>query len=754
MKIYLSYAEHFLQKFEFNLTTLQVFPPIIDGKTIWPKHAGEYLCTGEKGSTALTYSGKLKDQEFLSDLLLLQKQRLGIYFMVNEGDGELHGHKIVRNSQAVTHLKALFVDTDEGNPRKLRKFCKLHKIKPHSIVESSPGKFHYYFLLEDTENNKENLFNWASCQHRLANIDKNYDDSMADVGRVLRIPGFYHTKKDLFLIKEIYESDHPPYRLDEMFDRIGAKSHPPRKGKTFVRPIQKIRVGNRHETLSSYLGSVSNTTRDSDVLLDSAIGFAQRNFQSGNEWLPDGDRFEELQNQVSYVLEERRKTDVKNSLAYLDTVTTKENFTKLPDEFYLKAPGIVGKMVRELCHYSAQPYPSFAFAASCALIGTLKAPFLRGSYRQTPPSTYFMCLAKPGRGKDFPREALTQVFIRLGFGALLSQNFRSWQGYLNKISRNNGISLVLHDETHHLFSHINRTDAEYIIGLKPHLLRLFSSANLPIYDPGDVVTDKSKIGLIPYPVLNYCGFGVPGGFEESFQAKELMEGLIPRFLILRDHQPVKAMSKDTADIPKKFKFEIELAEIGRKLRLMLETTFLDKTDNETPKYLNRKFVKIGWDDDAFQLVQNYSEKVAGFRNNGASEGQDTLQSRMVEHVNRLSMILCDSDEGVTKEIVSFCIKFVDHCYDNISAHIEGFGKGQGNKDLDKLIDFIAKRQKINKGPMQSQDLSGLYIANRHSLNDTIQLGIDLGKIEKIEGKRLPGITRGRLPILYQIIGKI
>ena len=738
----------FLKAFNYELTTIQVFPDTkIEGKAVWNKKKGKILSNGAEGSTAISFDGAITSN-ILADLKILQPQRMGVFFMVNEGDGELHGHTLPRNQQAVRILKALFVDTDEGDRKTLDKFLKRINIKPHFVVESSPTKYHYYFLIEDTEATKQNRFKWLSCQTKFASLDSGFDSSMADVSRVLRIPGFYHTKNKPFKVRIKYASTHQRYDLNDLYDKMDAKTSPPRKGQSFDRPTGKLDAGRRHESLSAYLGSLSNTTNDPEVLRDAAIGYAQRHFKDSHGWLPGGDRAEELEDQINYVLKEREKEEVNETLEILDQVET-ENFAKLPDQFYFDAPGIVGKMVREICKHSVQPYPSFAFAAAASLVGTLKAPFIRSAYRNNPPSLYFLCLADSGRGKDFPRAALARVFIRLGFKSLFTQAFRSGPGWLRKLEKSQGIQLVLHDEAHHMFGQIRRSENDYITTLKPHLLRLFSSANEPVYEVGSVVTDNLKIGDIAYPTVNYCGFGVPTGFEDTFQQGELSEGLLTRFLVLRDHQPVMPMSEKDAVIPKRFEFEEDLRTLAQKLRLMLETAII--ADDNPQEIKPRKFVTVPFEPQALQELIRYSKFVAKSRNKTKNKGIDILQSRLVEQVNRLAVML--SSEIITLKTVKWCIKFVDHCYKNMAVHVEGFNKGQANKDVDDLVKFVAQRIKKTNKPMVHGDFRFFRIRRSNELQQTIDLAINLNLLHKKDHYRDEKAKHGRKGTAY-ILGTI
>ena len=62
-----------------------------------------------------------------------------VFFMVNETDGN------GQTKQNVTSVRALFADLD-GTP--LRNIKRI-PIEPHLVVETSPGKFHVYWLIQN-----------------------------------------------------------------------------------------------------------------------------------------------------------------------------------------------------------------------------------------------------------------------------------------------------------------------------------------------------------------------------------------------------------------------------------------------------------------------------------------------------------------------------------------------------------------------------------------------------------------------------
>ena len=137
--------------------TFQTFDDNVDRK-------GKHLARILNGSLEL----------HLKTLISLNQQGAGIFVTINPTDG--HG----RRQQNITGVTAVWIEDDD---RQLQL-----PLGPHITVESSPGKHHHYFLLEDATPEDFRTFqdelvaNWGS------------DPNAKDIGRVLRLPGFYHQK--------------------------------------------------------------------------------------------------------------------------------------------------------------------------------------------------------------------------------------------------------------------------------------------------------------------------------------------------------------------------------------------------------------------------------------------------------------------------------------------------------------------------------------------------------------------------------
>ena len=121
--------------------------------------------------------------EHLDELVKLNERGAGIYFTVNETDGN------GRKKTNITRIRASFVDLD-GSPIEPVNNA---EVKPHIVLESSPGRFHAYWCFTG----RMSLKVFESLQKGLA-ARFNGDPAIHDLSRVMRLPGFIHRKGEPF----------------------------------------------------------------------------------------------------------------------------------------------------------------------------------------------------------------------------------------------------------------------------------------------------------------------------------------------------------------------------------------------------------------------------------------------------------------------------------------------------------------------------------------------------------------------------
>ncbi|MBF0448987.1 MAG: PriCT-2 domain-containing protein [Magnetococcales bacterium] len=175
----------------------------------------------QDGSLARIFHGSLDKHK--NRLIRLNDERAGIFFMVNEGD--LQG----RSTQNVTRVRCLFVDLD-GTPVDP---VINGPLAPHIVVRSSPGRYHAYWLTDDIE-----LEEFKPMQKALA-LKFDADNSVNDLPRVMRLPGFLHRKGEPYRTRVIKSSSRPAYGRDEFLRAFNIDPTQPPK------PTRKSRSNQR-----------------------------------------------------------------------------------------------------------------------------------------------------------------------------------------------------------------------------------------------------------------------------------------------------------------------------------------------------------------------------------------------------------------------------------------------------------------------------------------------------------------------------
>ncbi len=135
---------------------------------------------------------RLGDRKAREWLIPRIKRGAGVFVTVNETDG------LGRRSTNITAVRASFVDFD-GTP-----LPAIWALEPHIIVESSPDRYHAYWLLTPCAD----LEQWRQVQARLA-AAYGGDRKVIDLPRVMRLPGFDHQKTEPFRSR-IIKLENPP----------------------------------------------------------------------------------------------------------------------------------------------------------------------------------------------------------------------------------------------------------------------------------------------------------------------------------------------------------------------------------------------------------------------------------------------------------------------------------------------------------------------------------------------------------------
>lgn len=158
-----------------------------------PEQAAVFLAQFSGRHTFQTFDDRPAKEKQLSRILhsparldALNKQGAGVFLMVNEGDG------LGRLKSDVIRIRAYFADFDgQALPDHWA-------LEPSMLIESSPHKFHAYWILEEDERPPLDNAAFNAQQEALAVAVGSCPDDGKGLNRVMRLAGYLHQKAEPF----------------------------------------------------------------------------------------------------------------------------------------------------------------------------------------------------------------------------------------------------------------------------------------------------------------------------------------------------------------------------------------------------------------------------------------------------------------------------------------------------------------------------------------------------------------------------
>lgn len=153
-------------------------------------------------------------------LLSLNTAGAGAFICINRTDDTGK-----RKAENITAVRALFIDCDTVDHDRLKRLP-VFKLEPSTVIESSPGKHHFYWFVDDMVGAFP-LDRFTAAQKALAAAFDS-DPSVNDLSRVMRLPGFIHQKDEPFQtrILRLSEISYLPHELLEWIETLQAEQAP------------------------------------------------------------------------------------------------------------------------------------------------------------------------------------------------------------------------------------------------------------------------------------------------------------------------------------------------------------------------------------------------------------------------------------------------------------------------------------------------------------------------------------------------
>jgi hypothetical protein len=461
----------------------------------------------------------------------------GIYYMLNKGDGN------GRSNSNVTHLRALVADLD-GAPLSPVMSC---PVEPTFIIESSKGRYQCHWLInpisiEDFGSFEEAKNKFAAYQVSIARKFAG-DESVKDLSRVFRIPGFYHQKESPFMSKIIEHNHGAIYKLSDLVEKLQLSeilSKVESEAKESLSDVdtllqRKIKLGSRHSTLLAYASKYAHQMR---------LGYNERKWileglnNAACEKPIDARDLERINVQAGrYAAEERNKNETVDISALIEkhkVMVAESSQDPIPD-YLLQPKGLVGEMFNYILRSSIKPQPELALAAAFTACGAVMGRKVR---TETNIRTNIFCLSliETGGGKDWPRQAIKRLFHAAGKPQRASIEDAASDAAVSESLRITPSQVFLLDEFGRFMkSVVNKNAGIHLSNIPTLLMKLYSSAGSSFFTKAYADTKQNHV--IHQPHVCLLATSVERNFYSAITKEYVDDGLLNRILFFQSTDP-------------------------------------------------------------------------------------------------------------------------------------------------------------------------------------------------------------------------
>lgn len=496
---------------------------------------------------------------FQQELATLQRTGCAIYFTMNEGNGapsdEAAGNLNCGRRENIVTLSTLAIDTDTADAKALMAELTKLRLMPHWIVETRPGRYHFYFLIKPTKAEGQHILRWKAVQRKLASLVPALDQSLADINQVLRVPGFFNLKEGKRQQVKIYRhSEHELFDLEQLYHRLeaykfdefiagatnvaGATSNGYHK---FEFPTGYLKEGERRQAITRYMERVMENVLPLECN-DAEFWFQIDGFinkfvhpRERHEFLEGGSRRANLEqyyhDQRNYRLKKRAQEQAAVVLErFKETVAVEDNY--LPDDFYTNFPGDLGVITNEIHRFDPKLSLELCFAGALAISGALKAERFR--FKGVWPLVNGLVVAGSGAGKSTLIHCIRQALLTAGlagkYGHLVDTQNTVQSLHMNLYAAG-GVGTMLVDEGGDYLESLNAKNAPtYAKLLRKYIKEGTTGTEQGAYlSPGGSMS--FKVPPINGGMLSVWIFMQPDKFQGSLSLDDMADGFMPRFFV-------------------------------------------------------------------------------------------------------------------------------------------------------------------------------------------------------------------------------
>ena len=706
-------------------------------------------------------------EQILSELNMKNRGKSGhgVFFCVNEIDRNLAPKK-QRTSAMVVNCRAVFIDDDVVRETHRIDFA----LEPSIIVESSPGKFHYYWLTETRD-----FEEWERVMNRIV-VDERGDPQARDLVRVMRLPGFKHLKKEAFLTRmisgnqfkydwDIIRSTWPP--TDQVPMRSVEKDGTVRTvAVTTVDGARElVKTGSNYHEALRYLGlRYANKGLSRSELTGMLRDLLETCEVKDERWTQRCQQLDtNVKDWIHFVDDNPLDEDIK-----VETVEITERQVELK-----WPPGLMGDLCREIYEMAHHPNQELSIMAGFTLVaGVAGRTFnVNGSGL----NLYIACLGRTGIGKSIIKDSINKALREVG----AMNNGASFIGPA-RITGPKALLKALHDHPTKLLimeesGLLSASRAGDTAGINRVMLELFTSSGKDQWFGAEAYSDsKESSAALRAPSLTVAHVSTPESYIDALKAKDSTNsGDLARIWTLRTLRDKSYLNRDrrsgfSDSVVLRIKEVLGLCKGNQNPETKENPSVIDM-DTDTidmvaldKEWTDRENALIHLDPLKATIASRAVLKIlkiAGvasvFNDTGGKIGKDEFrwaQNAVMEEFDTINVAVkmndsSDMDAVIEYYAVPYITKILNGGYKNDNCRVSKAVKGKGIFAKSHLYAASKNNATIKK---MSSDVQGSFRATS-GVDKILDAMVSAGYVQKLTQEECKRLTpRGKVAQLYVI----
>jgi len=392
------------------------------------------------------------------------------------------------------------------------------------------------------------------------------------------------------------------------------------------------------------------------------------------------------------------------------------------NDLLLRAPGLLGDIVRWMMDRAPWPSAELAMAAALPMLGAVRAHRV-ATESDLRTNLYTLGMAASGAGKDHNRKCANILLIEAGLTGLIGGDPASGAGLLKTLAERNGRAFLQLDEFGRTLKHMSGKNAGPQAGITTLMLKLFSEAN-EIYAGTEYGNADGKRGRtdIDQPCLNVHATSVPQHIHEALSSSESSDGFMARWLYFEEKgfELVPHCRQGIGEPPEGIVSAIkELAAMPtnahpRGGHVAIDLSSLGKPAIRPQVILMTPEAQKAWDDFMIACRARQAEEIR------LKSGLEGCWSRSFEHSAKIALT-ASWDGVITKDLISWAndvaLMSADRMAAMVSQHVSD---NETEGELKKVLRIIEAHQGITQAALTRKTQNLNKRRRTEILNDLVE----------------------------------